>query len=341
MRVKRHGIFAGILVLLSVFAVVAQSEVQMEEDAEKLHDLYKKVDAIKEFRLNESGTGLVIGKNYPAYQEALDGMNKMRLLRDTHSDFLNEFARKYAPGVDQDWKVPNELRDKFEPLSLGYNVGMEYDLIISRFGYLDTAGEKNALSALEQIRNTGTGDGQILKNLHEMYRVRAIEEARNLLSIAPLFDPGNERIERRAARLSGEVDETLKEYKEQEMKLLESRTWKGNIASTSAGSPASLAAAGLKFMAGLPDWGGNAKRETQIKKVSIIGDWFVAERNILGTPTRYGLPAAVAAYDNTMSPGVVTVYEISLITKEPRKNTNFYGVWVGHVWRMLEKNLPK
>jgi hypothetical protein len=326
---------------LSFLNVSAQSEVEMEEDAEKLHDLYKKVNAIKDFRLIESGTGLSIGENYPAYQEALDGMQKTRLLRNDYEGFLAGFAKKYAAGADQDWKVPNELTRKFEPLKLGYDVGMEYDAIRNRFSYLDTAGERNALSALEQIKNTGTGDGLILKNLHEIYRVRGIEEARNLLSLAPLFDPGNERIERRAVRLASEVDETLKEYKAEEMKILEGRRWKGNVGSTSAGSPATLAGAGLKFMTGLPDWGGNAARGTQIKKVSIIGDWFVAERNALGMPTRYGLPAAVAVQDNTMAPDVVTVYEISLITQEPKKDTNFYGVWVGNVWRMLDKNLPK
>lgn len=333
--------FGSLLVLVSIFAVSAQTDLQMEEDAEKLHDLYKKVNAIKDFRLNESGTGLQIGKNYPAYQAALDGMNKTRLLRQDYEGFLGEFAKKYAGEADQAYKVPRILDTKFERLALGYDVGTEFETIRERFSYLDTAGERNALSAIQQIRDTGTGDGVVLRNLHEIYRTKAIEEARNLLTIAPLFDPGNEIVQRRVARLAPEVDETLKEYKAEEMKILQSRSWKGNIGSTSAGAPASLAAAGKSYMTGLPDWGGNTVRGTKILKVSVIGDWFVAERNALGQPTRYGLPAAVAVSDNTMSPDVVTVYEISMITAEPKKNTNFYGVWVGNVWRMLASNLPK
>ncbi|MEZ5344484.1 MAG: hypothetical protein R2681_02915 [Pyrinomonadaceae bacterium] len=331
-----------VLVSFSICVAAAQTEAEMEEDAERIHSIHKRVVTdIKDFRLNESGTGLKIGENYPAYQQALDSMNKTRLLRDDNLEFFQKFAEKYAPEADEDWKAARAITAKFGPLDLDYNVGLEFQSISERFEYLKTAGERNAFSALKQVANTGTGDGAILRNLSEIYRVKAIEEARNLLIVAVLFDPGNETIERRAERLRTEVDETLKVYKEEEARILQSRTWKKGVTGTSSGTPASLAASGKSFLNSQPDWGGNTKRGTKILKVSIIGDWFVAERDALGRPTRYGLPAAVAVSDNSMDPGVVTVYEISLITKFPKMEPNFYGVWVGNVWRMLEKNLPK
>jgi hypothetical protein len=339
MRIYRNLFFTVLLISLSFFSIFAQSEARMEEDAEKLHDIYKNVNAIKDFRLPDVGSKR-IGENYPEYQKALEGMGKTRLLREEYSGFLKSFAEKYAPNSDESWKISRELVNTFSPLQMDFNVGLEYEVIADRFSYLDTAGEKNALIALKLIRQNGT-DSSTLRALNEMYRVKAIEEARNLLTLAVMFDPGNERIERRATRLRADVDEALQAYKEEEMKVLQSRRWKGNVGGTSAGSPASLAAAGKRFMTNLPDWGGNTKKATKIKKVSIIGDWFVAERDALGRPTRYGLPAAVAVSDNTMGDGIVTVYEVSMITREPKRNTNFYGVWVGNVWRMLDKNLPK
>lgn len=319
--------------------VIGQTEIEMEDDAEKLHGIYKMVLAIKDFRV-PAGVSERIGENFEVFKKALDGMNKTRLIRNEHGEFVNNFNQKYVPGEKEEFRIVPALNKKFESLSLGYDVGDEYQTIMFRFSILDTAGEQNAVTALELIKAKGT-DPAILRNLHEIYRVKAIEEAQSLLDIAPLFAPGNERIERRIERLRGEIEVTLKDYNTEEQKVLQSRMWKENISNTSAGAPAALAAAGKTFMTGLPDWGGNTSKATKIEKVSIIGDWFVAERNALGMPTRYGLPAAVAVTDNTMSPGVVTVYEVSLVTKEPKRNTDFYGVWVGNVWRMLAKNLPK
>jgi hypothetical protein len=339
MKILKQILIVAFLLSVSVINIFAQSEAKMEEDAEKVHDIYKKVTAIKDFRMPE-GVSNTIGKNYPAYQAALDGMTKTRFLREEYSGFLKTFAQQYAPGETEVWNISRKLVQTYRPLQMDFNVGLEYEEIANRFSYLETAGEKNALIALKHIRENGT-NSSTLKALHEIYRVKAIEEAKNMLTLATLFDPGNERIERRATRLRSEIEEALKVYREEEMRVLTSRKFKGNIAGTSAGSPAALAAAGKRYMTGLSDWGGNTKKQTKILKVSIIGDWFVAEKDAFGRPTRYGLPAAVYLTDNSTDPGVVRVYEISMVTREPKKNTNFYGVWVGKVWRMLEKNLPK
>lgn len=337
MNLRKLGIAASLLVLLGTFNLFSQTEAQMEEDAEKVHDIHKEVDAIKDFRLPE-GVWNRIGENYPANQTALEGINKTRRLQSAYSTFLGEFAKKYAAGT-KDYEIPRALNKKFESLSLGFDVGDEYEAIVFRFGILETAGERNAFTALKHIRDFIENPSR-MKALHEIYRVKAIEEFESLLVIIPLFDPGNERIQRRVERMKTDVNTALKDYRAEELKVLQSRKWKGNIGGTSAGSPASLAAAGKRFMTSQSDWGGNTKKGTKILKVSIIGDWFVAERSF-GRPTRYGLPAAIAVSDNTMDSGVVTVYETSLITKFPKMEPNFYGVWVGKVWRMLDKNLPK
>lgn len=339
MKTLRYILVATLLITVSALTLFAQDEAKMEEDAEKVNDIYKKVKAIKDFRMPE-GLSKRIGENYDAYQEALDGMTKTRFYQDEYSGFLKEFAGKYAGNVSEDWKVAKALSNKFSSLDMGFDVGDNYEFIMDRFKYLETAGEKNALVALKHIRNKGT-NASTLKALHEIYRVKAIEEAKNMLTIAVLFDPGNARIERRTARLRTDVVEALKAYREEEMRVLQKRKFKGNISGTSAGSPAALSAAGKRFITGLSDWGGNTKKQTKIHEVSIIGDWFVAERDALGRPTRYGLPAAIYLRDNTTDEGVVRVYEVSLVTKFPKMEPNFYGVWVGKVWRLLEKNMPK
>lgn len=339
MRILRYLSVAFVLLSVSAFSVQAQSEIEMEDDAEQVRGLSKQIGKIPDFRMPE-GVSKRIGENYDAYQKALDGMNQTASIKATNMDFLNAFRQKYAPGEKELYKVTRLLNEKFRPLDLGYDVGDEYEYVMTRISYLDTAGEENAMHIIKYVRDFAL-DPSMLKNLHEIYRVKAIEEARTLLTLAGVFAPGNERVERRVDRLATEAETVLKDFREEEMKTLQSRSWKGNIGSTSAGAPAALAAAGHKFMTGLPDWGGNTAKGTVIKKVSIIGDWFVAERDALGRPTRYGLPAAVAVRDNTMDPGVVTVYEVSLITKHPKMDTNFFGVWVGNVWRMLDKNLPK
>ncbi len=338
MRNLKSFTIAALIITISTFTVFAQAEAKMEEDADKIHDIYQKVKAVKDFRM-PSGVGRRIGENYAAYQEALDGMTKTRFYMEEYSEFLNSFTKQYGGG-EAGWKLPNALTEKFRSLDMEFDVGSDYQMIMDRFKYLETAGEENALIALKHIRDNGTNPST-LKALHEIYRVKAIEEAKNMLTLATLFDPGNERIERRTERLRADIEDSLKAYREEEMRVLASREFKGNISSTSAGSPAALASAGKRYMTGLNDWGGNTKKGTKILTVSIIGDWFVAEKDAFGRPTRYGLPAAVYLTDNSTDPGVVRVYEISMVTQTPQKNTNFYGVWVGKVWRMLEKNLPK
>ena len=118
------------------------------------------------------------------------------------------------------------------------------------------------------------------------------------------------------------------------------RRWPAGVANTSAGSGASLSAAGLRFLNGQSDWGGNTKRGTKILKVTVKGDWYVAEKTLIGTPLRYGLPAYIAVSDNTIPAEEIIVYEVTFVTKRPRKETDFLGVWVGDVWMMYKKNLP-
>lgn len=313
--------------------VQAQSPSEMDQDAKQLHALYNEVNAIQDFRLNENGTGLAIGQNAAAYEKALKGLHATERLQQQHSDFLLSFRNKYAPG-EQDYTVSRVLTEKFENLALGFPIGLEFNEIQNHFGWLEGAARKDALSCLAQVRMEGTDQGY-LKGLNELYRVRAVNEAQQLLEVAPLFAPGDEVVTRRVEELRPQVKATLAKFQAEERKALAGGKW------VRAAGP-NLSGAALAYVRSLPDWGGNTRRGTKILKVTVTGDWFVAERNLFGQPTKYGLPAAIAAQDNTMAPGVVHCFDVSLITAGPQKSASFGGgVWVGRVWRMYAKNLPR
>lgn len=324
------------LIGVSVGALYGQSELEMEEDAEKIHQLYADIVlGTKDFRLPEGGVQEKVGKNLVVYEQAMQAFNKTKVYWESNRAFINEFIGKYAPGLKEHYQIADKVNEKFKPLRLGYDVGDDLKSLLLKFSYLEKASENNAFAAINDIKAYGTtGPESLLKYLNEMFRVAAVEEALSILDFAYQFAPENELVKRRLDKLLPDVQKTLVEYKEKERVELESRKWPGSS------GDAKIAAAGRNFLQGQADWGGNTQRQTKILKVAPNGDWFVAEKNLLGQPVRYGFPAYVVIQDILTSDDVVTVYEVSFITKENRKVPDFYGVWVGKVFRMMKKNVP-
>ena len=300
------------------------------QDAKKVHGLYTAVMAIGDPRMPENGTGLDIGDNAPKYAKALKDTLALQRLWEENGPFLKQFKETYAPG-EPDYTVSRVINENFEGMALGFQVGNEYRDAMERLNWLnEDLAQNNSLSCLAQIRREGTDEGY-LKTLHEIYRVKAISEARQLLDLCPRFAPDNQTVLSRVEELRPQVEATLAKFKAEEMKELAGRKWPG-------GTPT---AAGQAFLQNHPDWGGKAGSDTKILKVAVSGNWFVAERNLFGQPTHYGLPVVAAVQNNRMDPGVITLYDLSLITTGPQQAQNFERAWVGKVWRMLSKNLPQ
>lgn len=330
-----HGWSFG-LSLCMIGPVFSQSTVEMEEVAEKIHILYSEIVlGTKDFRLPEGGVQQKVGENLIAYQQAMEAINKTRAYKASNQAFLDQAIKTYAPGVTEHYKIQEAFNEKFKPLRLGYDVGDDLRAILTRFEYLEKAPENNAFAAIQDVKAYGTtGPESMLQYLNEMFRVKAIEESLAILDFASRFVPDNEMVARRLEKLQPDVQKTLEEYREKERVELEKRKWPGSS------GDARIADAGKAFLQSQSDWGGNTKRQTKILKVAPKGDWFVAEKNLLGQPLRYGFPVYIVIQDIQSTGDIVTVYEASLITHDPQKTPNFYGVWVGNVFRMLKKNVP-
>ena len=328
----RFGISVFLMTSL-VSVAVAQSEADMEEDAEKIEELYNMLMKIGDFRINANISG-AYGTNYPKFQKKLKQTDLVKSIRATNKPWVDAFAKKYAPNETQDFKVPGALNRKFLSIQIE-NIGSYYQTVQERFEWAQTAPDGNAMAALKWI-NDGL---KLVDYAGDIYKVRSVEELRKVALLVPKFSPGNERAARRAQRILPKIDAKIEAVKAAHAAALAKRMWPKGVSSTSVGSPASLSAAGMRFLNGQSDWGGNTKRGTKILKVTIKGDWYVAERTLIGTPLRYGLPAYIAVSDNTIKPEEAIVYEVTFVTKNPRKETNFLGVWVGDVYMMYKKNV--
>lgn len=323
------------IVLLSS-PVFAQSEADMEEDAEQIHALKEQVSAIPDFRL-QGGVGRRIGENREAYVQAFERMEQLRRLRDQHQAFVASMVQKYAPGQEP-WQYARTLNSRFEDLGLGYDVGDDLQMIAERFGWLTEGANNLAMACLQQLEATGTNQ-TLIRDLHEFYRTAAIREARALLDVCPRMDPGNRRVQRRVERLRPRVTATLEQFEAEERAALAERQWTGNISRLSGGNPRALAAAGLRFLRAHADWGRDD--DITVLAVSVTQDWFPAERNLLGQVTKWALGINVAVTNGETPDGVVNVHDLSLITTGPAKNSSFGGVWVGEAWRLLRERVPR
>ena len=334
-----YKITAVFMLLLFSMSVFSQSEAEMEEDAEKLHSLYKRIDKIGDPRVS-ANIWSYAGENYKTYQNALDQIDNLRLVKANSQGFLKSLAKKYAPKASVQAQVSGMVARKFAPLDLGYDTRFEFRQIEHRFKIVETAGEQNASNIVKRVKEYIEENEELVK-VDDRFRMKSLDEYKNLLAIAPLFVPEEHRLVKRVARLEPQLAELAKRYESLEKKLIAQNKWKKGISKVSTGRATSVATAAKKYLTTRGTWGGkDPAKQTKILRVEILRDWFVAD-SIIGIPLRYGITGVVAVKDNTMSPGVITVYEVSFITKGAKKTTDFNQLWTRDISRMLEKNLPK
>jgi len=337
MKITMRSMQITALAVLALAATAhAQSEEQLEEDAEKIHGLHEQVMAIEDFRFEG---GRRIGENAPAFQQARERLEATQRLAEQHEEYLQALYSRYRVDPDNP-SYARRLNRQFEPTMTGYDTGDELQAILDRFQLAQTAPRELAMKCLNQLQETGTNESHI-RALHSMYQTKAIEEAQQLLEICPRMAPSIGAVQRRVQRLRAQVEELLAKFEEERRQLLEARQWESSVRRLSGGSPRAMAQAAKRWLNAAEDWGRNRERQTRILAVSVTGDWFVAERNLLGQPTRWGLPVHVAVTDSETDDDVARVYELSMITNGPQKNGSFLGPWVGEVWEIYRNRVPR
>ena len=232
--------------------------------------------------------------------------------RRNGSDMGDLYQRFGMDRGDEAWKAQQQVRRFIEAV--------------------EAAGPQNARNCIELVETWGV-DATYIARLHPTVQVKAVEDARGLASMCDQFAPDDAEVRQAAAALEPRLAATLEQFAELERKALESRDWKPSSAGVAQAD--ALAQAVKQFLSGHPEWGGNQTKGTQVLAVSVQGDWFVAERNLLGQPARWGLPVHVAIRTRAHKPEVAQVYDLSIITPTDRQAAPFEGYWVGDTWMVL------
>ena len=248
---------------------------------------------------------------------------------------LEALRARYANGAGGD--ESDALFQQFEALDV-QQVMTDYQAIKNILGWIDQAAPANARRCVQVLRMSGT-DRSYLQGVNEMLRARGVAEAREMLEVCPRFQPGNAQIDADLSQLRPQVEQVLTEFRDAEMAAARARNWEPSIGSVSSGSPAQLARVGLDFLRGHENWGRNTSRGVQVLGATVRGDWFVAERNIIGQPIKFGLPVTVAVRANGVLEGLARVYQLSLITTSAQQSPPFGGYWVGDSWQILAERV--
>ena len=92
----------------------------------------------------------------------------------------------------------------------------------------------------------------------------------------------------------------------------------------------------MKFFKESPDWERRPTEPRRILGVAIKGEWTVQERNLLGQPVMYGVPAWVAVQvDGEKKDNLARVYNVTLRTAESanaKPEPPFVEITVGDSW---------
>jgi hypothetical protein len=310
-------------------AAAQPTPAQVDEDADVADSLWKQLQELGDPRQVDSP---VAGKKGRAYLDALERLEAHRRFYAQHAGVLDAWRGRYAPAARNAYEVkegmkragvPHEAHDKAESiLAMRERLPAEVPAQLV----------EKCLDTLQTF-----SDRQVLQSLNPMYQVKAIEDARQLLEVCPRFVPGDERVAAKMERLRPRVEEVLAHFQEIERKALEERTWEPGV----AGAPKGLAAAAKQWLERSPDWGASRARPMKVLAVAVSRDWFVAERNLLGQPTKWGLPIHAALEKPDLGEGVAQVIELSLLTSGDQKQPPFTGAWVGNTWRILARRVPR
>ncbi len=328
-------IAAAVLAVVTVDSAGAQDAETLRRDAEQMHAAAERVRALgdsSEWTLSDY-TIEAAGQNLRRMQQVLEKQDQARRLVGQSAPFVEEFRARYVAGLESGQDPGNELDNRFRPIGLPYRIGQDYWAVANFLRDFPAVPASNARRCAEILEQNGTNEERI-RGLHELYRTRAIVEARGLLDVCPRLDPDNVEIRSRIDALRPRVAEVLARFREEELAAIRDREWQPSS------GPAAQAGPALEFLRSDARLGGSTTRPTQVLAVSVRGDFAVAERNLLGMPTSYGLPVYVAIVSPDTVEGVAQVLELTLITREARPSAPYDGFWVGNTWLILREKVP-
>lgn len=316
--------FASLALIALCVPFLASAE-QPADDQAWIAQAAAQVQAIGnrvEFELGSDSNGP--GSNVPVARQKLQTLRMAQGLAQQLKPQLADWERRNGSDMgdlykrfgmdkgDEAWKAQQQVRRFIEAV--------------------EAAGPQNARNCIELVETWGI-DAKYIERLHPTVQVKAVEDARGLASMCDQFAPDDAGVKQAAAALEPRLTATLERFAELERQALQAREWKPS--NTGVAQAAALAEAVKQFLAGHPEWGGNKSKGTQVLAVSVQGNWFVAERNLLGQPAKWGLPVHVAIRTHAHKPEVAQVYDLSIITPTDRQAAPFEGYWVGNTWMVL------
>lgn len=190
---------------------------------------------------------------------------------------------------------------------------------------LRESGEKvaqvsNATAEAIAKRATENLSADRLKGIHDFFLMaQPVHEYAAAMQVARQLAPENQKVTE-AAR---QVDQAVKGLQATLDARVAKRKWPAQAASAPANAKA-LASTALAYFRTSTDWGRRSENaEAKDKEprrplaVVVTGAWSVQAKNILGQPTMYGLPIALAVQlDSEKAKNLVRVYHLTMRTAE-------------------------
>lgn len=339
----RYAVSMALAQLLLAGSVLAQPAESLKKDAEELAAAAKLLDGIgtSEDWQVPSGSQDAIGKNAPKLMGYLEKQRAAQQVQRVVEPLWTAFGARHLAAMPAGEGSGNYLRLRFAPLGTATAMGVarDHEKLEIALEQLRKVPATNGTACVELLERNGTNQ-EFIQNLAEIYRTKAVAEARSMLQICPQFAPGDAALQVAVEAQRPRVEALLSAFRAAELQAAQARKWDGDVAKLSAGSPAALAQAGLAFLRAEKSWGQDKARGTSVLAVAVRGEWFIAERTLLGAPSRYGLPIHVAVRTSDLAAGLVQVFSLSLITPGPKTSAPFSDFWVGDTWLLAAANLP-
>ena len=307
--------------------IAAPTSEEAVKDWKNINQVYDSVSGIVD-NYNSSCIYNDFEKNLVAIQEI--EKEKLPKVKET----IDSFGKKYGTKAGT---IDNNMRDLISKARAQNpklrSSGYLYETLKKFADNVTAIRENTGKHLLKQTEGT-------LKNMSfftESIRAKKFAEVKKQLELALKYDPNSKEIKE---KLDG-IDKEAKEAQKQIEKGRDEAKWPEPFKNFAGpGSSKKLEALALNYLKNAKDWGGNPKKKVEILNIRIKGNWWSVEKNILGQTTQWGLPVFAAVASGKSINENATVYSISMVTSDNKKEPPFVGVTVGDSWVMRRKNLP-
>lgn len=280
----------------------------------------------------------------PSYKAVIIGTNYDELLKllATVEKEVPAIRKQLAAFAEKYGTTQNEIDDKIHPLTESVkdqqpdrDAGRAYEECMN---YINNIPPARKAKAEDLIR-----EAERVKQTIDSYDIQATPEnydkLRKTLDYALKFDPENitakdmrENVDKDQKAKIGAIEDKLKNAK-----------WPGRYKDFAGpGDPDELAAAAMNYLH-KDEARRNQEDPDHTFVVAVKGDWFIANKNILGETIQWGLPVWAACYNSKeKKEGVCRVFSLTMVTREERnvkKSPPFTGAWTGDSYKMLIKNV--